>query len=155
MWHWSNDAENSALPDRNTFVFKVYSNREELCLIIILFHFLLYVWYTVFLSNNASLVNIRNVFQKHLKIQTPNVTVLQLQKNFFFARNNSYCLKFCKLFFSLQTEGWVKTMFCINREVSLYRTQNIPLKLLYDVSNNPVFSKLMQSVLCQSHGFYS
>jgi len=36
--YWCNNAENSALHNRNKFYFKIYSNRKQLLQIVILFH---------------------------------------------------------------------------------------------------------------------
>ncbi len=65
--YWSNDAENSALHHRNKLRFKIYSNRKQFILIAIIFKNI--AVFTVFLIlKNASLVNIRDGNQKHLKI---------------------------------------------------------------------------------------
>ncbi len=42
---WSNDAENSALHDRNKLLFKIYYNRKQLFKILIIFHNIIILLY--------------------------------------------------------------------------------------------------------------
>ncbi len=61
---WSNDAENSAAHHSNKLHFNIYTHRNQLFYILIIFHNIT-VFYCIFDQINAALVSRRDFFQKH------------------------------------------------------------------------------------------